>query len=250
MSSSERKGSKGERRSSILEPMKSLFRPQEKRTLTLSALSSSDGAVQLSKQNRKRKSTSSSGAKGNDSTKVPTTGPSSGIVSNALFSTTRDWGFASQTDIELERHEGLRDAKVEARQTTLAHEITTTSEVTDDVAAEPEIILLDTIRSVKRYQEAIEQIQKKLEVHRETWELSGFNCFSLHDEQDLANLQVQIDTVIQSRMRVSRDQTKWRQSKDVLEQCFKALAPFVKTASSVALRSTCQVHPWQSWKLI
>jgi hypothetical protein len=69
----------------------------------------------------------------------------------------------------------------------------------------------DIVRMLKRYKKAIEGIKKALELRRENWEifeLSGFDSLPLSDEQDIANLQLQIDKVLESRMNASKNKTK------------------------------------------
>ena len=105
-------------------------------------------------------------------------------------------------------------------------------------AVEADIVSPDTVRTLQRYKKAIERIKMALELRRESWEtfeLSGFDSLPLGDEQDIANLQLQIDKVLDSRLSASKNRTKWRKSKDVIEQCFRVLAPFMKNVLSVGL---------------
>ena len=114
--------------------------------------------------------------------------------------------------------------------------------------AEPQLqsVPSDTERTLERYKKAIEMIKKALDLGRDEWkqfELSEFGSLPLGDEQDSITLQLQIDRVLDSRMRASQSQnrTKWRKSKDLIEQCFRALAPFMKNILSTAL-SAAQVN--------
>jgi len=104
-------------------------------------------------------------------------------------------------------------------------------------------VLSDTDRTLERYNKAIVRIKKTLQLRRDEWEqfeLSGFDSISL-GEQDLKALQFQIDRVLDSRMKTSQTRTKRRKSKDLVEQCFTALAPFMKNVLSVAM-SAAQVQ--------
>ena len=97
-----------------------------------------------------------------------------------------------------------------------------------------DVISSDTLRTLERYKKAIERLKKALELRRNDWkqfELSEFDSLPFGDEQDLANLQIQIDKVLDSRIKASKNR---RKSSALLESCFRALAPFMKNALAVA----------------
>jgi hypothetical protein len=112
----------------------------------------------------------------------------------------------------------------------------------EPVQADDEVISSDSLRTLERYKTAIERIIKALELRRNDWEqfeLSGFDSLPFGDGQDLANLQIQIDKVLDSRIKASKNR---RKSNDLLESCFRALAPFTKNVLAVAQQAG-QVTP-------
>jgi hypothetical protein len=237
MSSPQGKRRTGQQFSNILKGAKSIFRRRKSPTLTLSASSSSRGGVvpfaEIAQQN------GSSAEVKNDSQAVPASPLS---TSNAPEPATMDVAIAIQTELHVVQIRELQEVNVEVSEGAL------TTEAQESAPAEPTeadeiaggIVSTDTIRTLERYRKAINRIKKALELRRESWEtfeLSGFDSLPLNDEQDIANLQLQIDKVLESRLNALKGRTKWRKSKDVLEQCFRALAPFMKNVLSVGLHA-------------
>jgi hypothetical protein len=109
----------------------------------------------------------------------------------------------------------------------------------------PEPVLSETHRTLERYKKAIERIKKALELRREEWEqfeLSGFDSLPHVGETDFKSLQFQIDKVLDSRNKASQNRSKWQKSKDLVEQCFTALAPFMKNVLSIAQQAAQVIY--------
>jgi len=107
-------------------------------------------------------------------------------------------------------------------------------ECEEAIQVDDDVISSDTLRTLERYKKAIERLKKALELRRNDWEqfeLSEFDSLPFGDEQDLANLQIQVDKVLDSRIKASKNR---RKSSALLESCFRALAPFMKNALAVA----------------
>jgi len=224
--SSEGKVRTGQQFKSIL---KGIFRRRRRPNLTLST---SGGRVLPVAEIAQQKGSSPSEVK-DDSQAVPTSSPS---ISNVLVpADAEEAEIAIQTEIDVVE---VHEVSVEVSENALAKEAqeSTPVEPTEDQGIEEDIVSSDTVRTLERYKKAIERIKKALELRRESWEtfeLSGFDALPLGDEQDIANLQRQIDKVLESRMNPLRDKTKWGKSKQILEQCFRALAPFMKNVLPV-----------------
>jgi hypothetical protein len=131
----------------------------------------------------------------------------------------------------------LRDANVESPTEALPPPASEVATAPLTQAPDMQPVLSDTDRTLERYKNAIERITKALELRRDEWEpfeLSGFDSLPLVGEADFKTLQLKIDKVLDSRNKASQNRTKWQKSKDVVEQCFTALAPIMKIVLSVA----------------
>jgi len=101
----------------------------------------------------------------------------------------------------------------------------------------------DTVRTLERYQKAVENMKKALELRRDDWEhfeLSQFDSIPFGDQKDIEAFQLQIDRVLESRATAVKDPTKSKKAKHVMESCFRALAPFLKNVLYVG-QSASQV---------
>jgi len=123
-------------------------------------------------------------------------------------------------------------------------------EATALLREDQEVVSSDNIRSVERYMKAVENMKKALELARGHWEifeLDQFDSLPFGDKgNDIKMLQTQIDKVLESRSSASKNPAKWRKVKATLENCFRALAPFLKNAFSVS-QSAAQVNPTQNY---
>ena len=208
-------------------------------------LSTSGGRVLPVAEIAQQKGSSPSEVK-DDSQAVPTSSPS---TSNVLVpADAEEVEIAIQTEIDVVE---VHEVNAEVSENALGKEAQESTEPTEDQAIEGDMVSSDTVRTLERYTKAIERIKKALELRRESWEtfeLSGFGSLPLGDEQDIANLQLQIDKVLESRMNASKNPTTWGKSKHILEQCFRALSPFTKNVLSVGM-SAAQV-PSRTLRLI
>jgi hypothetical protein len=245
MSSSEGKRQTGPRLPNFLKWAKSLFR-RKNTTLTLSASSSSGAgarAVPVAEIAEQKGSSASEVKNVNDDSDVAPASPPSTSNAPEPAATTDQVAIAVQKEIKVVHSRPLEEVNVEVRECALTTEAQTTTptEPTEDDEIEADaIVSSDVVRTLERYKKAVERIKKALELRRESWEtfeLSGFDSLPHCDEQDIANLQLQIDKVLESRLNTAKNPTKWKKSKHVLEQCFRALAPFMKNVLSVALNA-------------
>jgi len=242
MASSEGEPRKRQRFRNLLKSAKSIFNRRKRSTLSISA-SSPSGATAVAVEIAQQRRASASNVKSvkDDSEAVAASSPPSS--SNALTSAaTEEEGTTTQTEIPVVETCDVQGVTGDVGGSAL------TTDAHDDTRAEPiqehgmrdDVVSSDTIRTIERYKKAIERITKALELRRDTWEtfeLSGFESLPLGGEQDISNLQLQIDKVLESRLNASKNRTTWGKSKHILEQCFRALAPFTKNALSVAVNA-------------
>jgi hypothetical protein len=161
--------------------------------------------------------------------------PSSHSIANTAETGLEEMALA-QTEIDVFDSE----LNVEIGENALTTEVqeSTRAEPTEDSHGGEDIESSDTVRTLERYKKAIERIKKALELRRESWvafELSGFESLPLGGQGDVANLQLQLDKVLESRMNNPDKRSKWGKTKHILEQCFRALAPFTKNVLSVGM---------------
>jgi hypothetical protein len=164
-------------------------------------------------------------------------------TSSAPEPATENVGIAIQTAVDVVDIRGLHEVNLEASEDLLgraaAQESAPAEPIEADEIAEG-MVSSDNFNTLDRYRKAIERMEKALELRRESWEtfeLSGFHSLPLGDEQDIAELQRHIDKVLDSRFSASKNHSKWGKSKHILEQCFRALAPFTKNVLSVGMHA-------------
>jgi hypothetical protein len=237
MSSSGGKRSTGQRFTKLLKGVKSGFRrPKTVSALIRSAPSSSGPDVAVAMVAQQEDMPVSELERLEDDYVVHQS-PTS--TSDALRTGTEEAELEIRTEIDaVDPHEFSVETSGNALMTDAQQ--STPAEQTETYGIKEDTESSDTVRTLERYKKAVERIKKVLELRRESWasfELSSFDSLPLGDEHDIANLQLQIDKVLESRMNSTKNRTKWGKSKHILELCFKALAPFTKNVLSVGMNA-------------
>jgi hypothetical protein len=233
MSSSEDRRSTGLRFANIFKWWESIFRRRKIPIATYPASSSSGGIAMPVAEIAQQKGSSASEVKGvKNDPEVPASLPS---TSNAP--TPAEVGIATQTAVDVveirEDHLSRAVKEIDPAKPTGPNEPIEANEIAEDRVSS------DTVNTLDRYRKAIERMEKALQLRRKSWEtfeLSAFNSLPL-GEQDSARLESYIDKFLDSRLRASKNRSKWGECKHIIQQCFKALAPFTKTVLSIGMHS-------------
>jgi len=234
MASSEGKPKKGQQFTNLIKGAKSIVRQDKSPALASSSSRGASVAAEIAQQ----KSSSASEVKSvkDDSELLPAF--SSSTLNATGPTVTEEVRIAIQSETDIVQIRELQEVSVGGENALSTNN--TLGEATSDHGIHEDMTSLDTARTLERFKKAIERITKALELRRDSWEtfeLSEFHSLPLGAEQDIVNLQLQINKVLESRMNTSRNRTKWGKSKHILEQIFRALAPFMKNMLSAGINA-------------